>query len=174
MFEKEKGSISKRREDTIYNPIEQKWERKLTSKYLGDLEDFSFEKGIQAKVTDAKYKAISAKNKTKDMAKAESMSVHINDLKSTMQKSVGKLKELMVEQERQIVGDDSEYVRENQNEVEGDSEYVRENQNEVEGDSEYLGDESEQWNEDSEENNALTWLKIIVALIGLFIAFMSN
>lgn len=161
MFEMEKGSKSKWRKDAIYNPIEGKWERKLTGKYRGELDDFSFEDSIQSTLTDVKDKAISAKEKTKDFAKSESVKLHINELKTTMKESIQKLKEISEEKDS--------------NEQNGTEVYEQNHIKEVnQDDAEVYEDPADDVSNDAEEEGGLGWLKFILAIIGLIIAFVSD
>lgn len=167
MIERKNASAA-RRSDVIYNPIEEKWERKLTSKYLGDLDDFSLEKEVSIRISDMKNKAISTKKTAESFVKSESVKVHINDLKSSMKDSIQKLKELSEE----ITDQDENTVEiHTQSQIEdNDSEIEEQEQNYKEEYNETLNQDSE----DSEENQSLTLLKIVIAIIGLIVAFVSN
>lgn len=171
MIERNNAS-SARRSDAIYNPIEEKWERRLTSRYLGDLEDFSLEKEFSVKMYDIKNKAISTRKTAEGLIKSESVKLHINDLKSSMKDSVQKLKEL---------GEELTTQEENTAEIQMQS-HIEDNDNDNENEiEEYEQDYEEEYDEnfdpdseDSEENQSLTLLKIVIAIIGLIVAFVSN
>ncbi len=161
MIERNKPSTL-RRKDSIYNPIEGKWERRLNSNYLGDLEDFSLEREISSRLTAIKDLEL---NKTRKSAHRGLTEDYLTTLKSSAKASMEKLEkwseELFSEDE-----DAAEMIPQTkeENTVDYDREYESE---------EYTASEEDHLQETTEKPD-FTWLKLLLAAVGLFAAILSN
>ncbi|WP_324823997.1 hypothetical protein [Sinanaerobacter sp. ZZT-01] len=172
MMERNKPSAFVKR-DAIYNPLEGKWEKRLNSKYLGDLEPFSLEREITSKISDVKDKALSGQNKVRDFTDQEAVKKHVSEFRSSMKASVQRLKEWSEE----TFMDEDPLAEENEAGMIQDREEETEKNfpvKESEGNDAEYEETGNQELDHSEEKQDYNWLKLLLAAIGLILAIVSN
>jgi len=159
--------------DAIYNPLEGKWEKRLNSKYLGNLEPFSLEKEFTSKLLNVKDKAISGQNKVRDLTDQDKVKKNINEFRSSMQSSMQRLKkwseETFMDEDARTEENAAGMIQEREDETEKNfpaKESEKDDAEYEETDNQELGH--------SEEKQDYNWLKLLLAAIALILAIVSN